>query len=77
MKLLMRLRTTVYSVFGTCEHVCAFGYALGEFKVRFAETLLFFASIGLVATVSIVTVDLVIRHCKVIKVRRMERSKMS
>jgi hypothetical protein len=76
MKLLMTLRRVTYSGFGTCEHICAFGYALGEFKVRFAETLLFFASIGLVATITIVVIDLTIRHCKVLKIRRRERNRL-
>jgi hypothetical protein len=73
----IKVRTGIHAGFALCEHLCAFGYALSEFRWRVAETLLFWGSVGLVAGASAVAVDLIIHHCKVLKVRREHRAQMS
>ncbi len=75
-KILLRARGAALSGFGFCEHLCAFGYALSEFRFRVAEVVLYYASIGLCVTVFAVIGDLSIRKVKAIKMKKLSYPKI-
>jgi hypothetical protein len=71
LKIFLRARAFAHTGFGFCEHLCAFGYALSEFRFRVAEVVLYYTSIGLCVTAIAVVADLSIRHVKKVKLKKL------